>query len=59
LIHRKWHSSELDILSFREADCETGHNLVAAEVMVGIPVSKQTAQKFDVERCRVKKLHDV
>ena len=30
LIGRRWHSSVLDVQSFRGADCETDHHLVIA-----------------------------
>jgi len=32
LIDRKWHSSILDVRSFRGADCDTDHCLVVAKV---------------------------
>jgi hypothetical protein len=32
LIDRKWQSRTLDVRSFRGADCDTDHNLVAAKV---------------------------
>ena len=32
LLDRRWHSSILDVWSFREADCDTDHYLVVAEV---------------------------
>jgi hypothetical protein len=40
LIDRRWHSSVLDILSFRGADCDTDHHLVVAEVRERLEVSK-------------------
>jgi hypothetical protein len=39
----------LDVLSFREADCDTDHYLVAAKVRERLAVTKQAAQKFDGE----------
>jgi len=32
LVDRRWHSSILDVRSFRGADCDTGHYLVVAKV---------------------------
>jgi hypothetical protein len=32
LIERRWHSSILDVRSFRAADCDTDHYLVVANV---------------------------
>jgi hypothetical protein len=32
VIHRRWHSSILDVRPFRGADCDTYHYLVAAKV---------------------------
>jgi hypothetical protein len=30
MLHRKWHSSILDVQSFRGTDCDTDHYLVVA-----------------------------
>jgi len=49
LIDRRWHSSILDLRSYRGADCDTDHYLVVAKVRERLPVSKQAAQKFDGE----------
>ena len=46
----RWHSSILDLRSFRGADCETYHYLVVAKVRERLAVNKQAAQTFDVER---------
>ena len=43
LIDRSWHSSVLDVRSFRGADCDTDHYLVVAKVKERLSVSKQTA----------------
>jgi hypothetical protein len=55
LINRRWHSRILDVQSFRGADCDTDHYLVA-KVRERLAVSKQAAQKFDAERFNLKKL---
>jgi endonuclease/exonuclease/phosphatase family metal-dependent hydrolase len=54
LIDRRWHSSVLDVRSFRGADCGTDHYLVVAEVRERLAVSKQAAQKFDEEKFNIK-----
>ena len=43
LIDRRWHSSVLDVRSFRGADCDTDHYLVIAKVRKRLAVSKQAA----------------
>jgi hypothetical protein len=59
LIDRRWHSSILDVRSFRGADCDTDHYLVVAKVRERLAVSKQPAQKFDVERFNLKNLSEL
>jgi endonuclease/exonuclease/phosphatase family metal-dependent hydrolase len=59
LIDRRWHSSILDVRSFRGADCDTDHYLVVAKVNERLAVSKQAAQKFDAERFNLKKLSEL
>jgi hypothetical protein len=49
LIDRRWHSSILDVQSFRGADCDTDHYQVVAKVRERLAVRKQAAQKFDGE----------
>ena len=56
LIDRRWHSSILDERFFRGADCDADHYLVVANVRERLAVSKQAAQKFDVERSNLRKL---
>jgi len=43
LINRRWHSSVLDVRSFRGADCDTDHYLVTAKVRERLAVGKQAA----------------
>jgi len=50
LIDRRWHSSVLDMRSFRGADCDTDHYLVIAKVRERLAVGKQAAQMFDRQR---------
>jgi hypothetical protein len=40
LIDRRWHSSILDIQSFRAVACDTDHHLVVAKVRDRLAVSK-------------------
>jgi len=49
LVDRRWHSSILDVQSFRGADCDTDHYVVVAVVRERLAASKQAAQKFDGE----------
>ena len=58
LIDRRWHLSILDVRSFRGADYDTDHYLVVAKVTERLAVSKQAAQKLDVERFNLRKLKD-
>ena len=58
LIDRRWHSSILDVRSFRGADCDTYHYLVVAKVRERLAVRKQAAQKFDGGRFNLRKLND-
>jgi hypothetical protein len=59
LIDRRWHSSILDVRSFRGADCDTDLYLVVANVRERLPVRKQAAHKFDGERFNLRKLNDL
>ena len=59
LIDRRWNSSILDVQSFRGADCDTDHYLVAAKVRKRLAVSKQAAQEFDVERFNLGMLNNL
>jgi len=46
LIDRRWHSSILDVQSFREADCDADHYLVVARVRERLAVSKKSNREF-------------
>jgi hypothetical protein len=59
LIDRRRHSSILDVRSFRGTDCDTDHYLVVAKVRERLAVSKQAAQKCDVEIFNLKKLSEL
>jgi len=51
LIDWRWHSSILDLRSFRGADCDTDHCLVVAKVRERLAVS--TRVKLELELCCV------
>ena len=59
LIDRRWHSSALDVRSFRGADCDTDLYLVMAKVRESLAVGKQAAQKFDRQRFNLRKLNEL
>jgi hypothetical protein len=59
LTDRRWHSSILDVQSFRAADCDTDRYLVVAKVRERLAVIKQAVQKFDVERFHLSKLSEL
>jgi len=58
LIGRRWHSSVLDVPSFRAADCDKDHYLVIAKVRERLAVGKQAAQRFDRQRFNLRKLNE-
>jgi len=58
LIARRWHSSVLDVRSFRGADCDTDHYLVISKVRKRLAVGKQAAQRFDRQRFNLRKLNE-
>jgi len=58
LIGRRWHSSVLDVQSFRRADCDTDNHLVIAKVRERLAVGKQAAQRFDRQRFNLRKLNE-
>ena len=59
LIDRRWHSSVLDVRRLREADCDTDHSLVIANVREKLAVGKQAAQRFDRQRFNLRKLNEL
>jgi len=59
LINSRWHSSVLDVRSFRGAACGTDHCLVVTKFRERVAVSKQAAQRFDGERSNLKKLNEL
>jgi hypothetical protein len=59
LIDRRWNSSMLDVRSFRGADCDTYLYLVVAKIRERLAVSKQAAQKFDVDRFNLRKPNEL
>ena len=44
LIDRRWHSSILNVRSFRGADCDTDHYMVVVKVRERLAISKQEVQ---------------
>jgi len=58
-IDRRWHSSILDIRSFRGAGCDTVYYLVVAKVRERLTVGSQAAQRFDGEIFNIWKLNEL
>jgi hypothetical protein len=54
LVERR-QSSILDVRSFTRADCDTGHDFVAAKLKERLSVIKRVAQKFDIQRFDLRK----
>jgi hypothetical protein len=46
LIDRRWHSSGLDVRSFRAADCDTDHCLVVAKFGERLAVNEKQHTDF-------------
>ena len=59
LIGRRWHSSILDVRSFRGDDCDADHYLVVAKLRERVAASKQAAQKYDGERFNLRKINEL
>jgi hypothetical protein len=59
LIDRRWHSSVLNVQSFRGADRDTDHYLVVAKVRESLAVSRQEGRVFDVDRLNLRKLNEL
>jgi hypothetical protein len=58
LIDRRWHSSILDVRSFRGVHCDTDHYLVVAKISDRLAVSKGPVHKMDMDRFNLKKLNE-
>jgi hypothetical protein len=58
MIDRRWHSSILDVRSFRGADCDIDHYSVVAKLGERLPVSKRMVKKMDMERINLKQLNE-
>jgi len=59
LLDRRWHSSVLDVGSFRGAECDTDHYLVIAKVTERLAVGKQVTQRFGRQRFNPRKLNEL
>jgi endonuclease/exonuclease/phosphatase family metal-dependent hydrolase len=55
LVDRRRQSNILDVRSFRGADCDPDHYLVAAKLRERLSVIKRVAQKFDMQRFGLRK----
>jgi len=58
-MRHRWHSSILNVQSFRAGDCDIDHCPVVVKVRERLAVRKQTAQKYDVERLTLRKLSEL
>ena len=59
LIDRRWRSIVLDVSSFRGVDCDTDHCLMVVEVRESLGISKQAAQKVEMERFNLRNLSEL
>jgi hypothetical protein len=57
-IDRIWHSSMLDVLSFRGTDYDADHYMVVAGGRVRLVVIKQATEKMDMEKFSLRKLNE-
>jgi hypothetical protein len=55
----RWYSVILDVRSFRGADCDTDHCLVATKFRERLAVNKQAAQTLGGERFNLRKLNEL
>ena len=58
LIDRRWHSSVLDVRSFREDDCDTDHYLVIVKVRERLAEFIQASQRLDRQRFNLRRLNE-
>jgi len=58
LIDRRWHSSVLDVRSFREDDCDTDHYLVIVKVREILAEFIQASQRLDRQRFNLRRLNE-
>ena len=56
---RRWHSSTIDVRSFRVADCDTDHYLVVAKFRERLVVRKKAAQNSEGGRFNLRKINDL
>ena len=59
MIGRRWHSSTLNVRSFRGTDCDIDHYLVVAKAREKLAANKHSAQKFDGERFNLRTLREM
>jgi hypothetical protein len=59
LVDRRRHSNVLDVRSFRAADCDNDHYLVAAKVRKSLAVKKQRSHIFHMGWFNLKKFNRV
>ena len=58
LIDRRCHSSVLNLRSFRRVNFDTDHSLVIAKFKESLAVSKQAAQRFDMNGFNLRKINE-